>query len=190
MAAAKRRPSTTDPGESDVNAAHGTSGRPPGGQMPVAGKRAAAGPPDDHAAREAELAERLRRALADLDNLRKRQLRQVAAEQAEERARVAAAWLPVVDNLELALGHADADPRSIVVGVRAVHDQAVRLLSALGYDRHEETGIPFDPVRHEAVGVVADPGTPPGTVVEVVRPGYGDPVRPLRPAAVVVADGA
>src|SRR5882757_1186140 len=57
----------------------------------------------------AAVEERWRRALADLDNLRKRYARQLAVEQAVERARVAAAWLPVVDNLELALEHAGAD---------------------------------------------------------------------------------
>ena len=52
------------------------------------------------------------RAVAELDNLRKRYTLQLAREQAAERARVAAAWLPVLDNLELALEHADTAPDS------------------------------------------------------------------------------
>ena len=48
-----------------------------------------------------------------------------------------------------------------------------------GYPRHDEIGVPFDPARHEAVGVPwTNPSAAPGTVVEVLRPGYGDGERP------------
>ena len=87
---------------------------------------------------------------------------------------MAAAWLPVLDNLDLALAHAEADPAAIIEGVRAVRDQAVAVLAALGYPRDDETGVPFDPARHEVVDVVDDAGRAPGTVVRVLRPGYGD----------------
>jgi molecular chaperone GrpE len=131
--------------------------------------------------------ERLRRALADLENMRKRYAEQLATEQASERARVSTAWLPVLDNLELALEHAGNSRESIVEGVRAVRDQAVALLAAYGYQRHDETGVPFDPLRHEAVGVVPGASVPGGTIVRVLRAGYGDGERLLRPASVVVA---
>lgn len=133
-----------------------------------------------------ELADRWRRAAADLDNFRKRQTRDLTTAVARERNQVAAAWLPIVDNLERALEHAGTDPGAIVEGVRAVRDQAVELLSRLGYPRREETNVPFDPNRHEVVAVVDDRDTDPGTVVRVVRPGYGDADHQLRPAAVAV----
>lgn len=134
-----------------------------------------------------ELQDRWRRALADLDNLRKRHARELGQERQAERARVLAALLPVVDNLELALAHAGADPESIVEGVKAVRDQAVEVLDRLGYPRQEETGVPFDPFRHEVVGVVDAPDTEPGMVVGVRRPGYGAPDNQLRPMAVTVS---
>ncbi|MFF6957071.1 nucleotide exchange factor GrpE [Streptomyces sp. NPDC008317] len=135
-----------------------------------------------------ELEDRWRRALADLDNLRKRYARELPREREAERAKVAAAFLPVVDNLELALAHAGADDRgAIVSGVRAVRDQAVEVLRSLGYPRYEETGVPFHPEQHEVVSVVDEPDTPAGTVVQVLRPGYGDPGHQLRPAAVAVS---
>jgi molecular chaperone GrpE len=136
-----------------------------------------------------ELDDRWRRAAADLENARKRHARELERAAEAERRRVTLAWLPVVDNLELALEHAgaDADP-AIVVGVRAVRDQAVALLASLGYQRDDEVGVPFDPARHEATGVVDDTDAEPGTVVKVVRPGYGRPPhRQLRPAAVLVS---
>ncbi|WP_097884256.1 nucleotide exchange factor GrpE [Streptomyces sp. st140] len=142
---------------------------------------------DEHAASMRELEDRWRRALADLDNLRKRHARELERERMVERSRTAAAFLPVLDNLELALSHADADSGAVVEGVRAVRDQAVGVLEQLGYPRHAETGVAFDPAHHEVVSVVDDPDIEPGTVVQVLRPGYGDGDRQLRPAAVTVA---
>jgi molecular chaperone GrpE len=135
----------------------------------------------------AALQDRLRRALADLDNLRKRHARELEWQRAAEANRVAAAWLPVLDNLDLALGHADADPSAIIEGVRAVREQALAVLANLGFSRYDEVGVPFDPVRHEVVNVVDDSEAEPGTVVRVLRPGYGTAERQLRPGAVTVA---
>jgi molecular chaperone GrpE len=137
----------------------------------------------------AELEDRWRRALADLDNLRKRYSRELRREREAERELVASAFLPVLDTIDRALEHAGADPRSIVEGVRSLREQALAVLAGLGYRREDETGVPFDPARHEVVGVVeADGGgAAPGSVASVVRPGYGAPGRQLRPAAVTVA---
>jgi molecular chaperone GrpE len=140
-------------------------------------------------ARVAELDERYRRAAADFDNLRKRMARDAHREREDERARVAARWLPVLDNLELALQHATADPGSIVSGLDAVRQQAVAVLADLGYPLRDDLNEPFDPSRHEAVAVVPATDAAPGTIVQVIRPGYGTDERPLRPAAVVVAKG-
>jgi molecular chaperone GrpE len=158
----------------------------PGEAVVTAPKTAGAAepaPPDPPAPQVAELEDRWRRALADLDNLRKRYARELTRERQFERDRIAAAWLPVLDGLERALEHADADPEVIVAGVRAVADQAIALLAALGYPRQDEVGVPFDTAVHEAVAAVPDSEAPPGTVLRVVRPGYGE----LRPAAVTVS---
>jgi molecular chaperone GrpE len=101
---------------------------------------------------------------------------------------VAAAFLPVIDNIDLALQHTDAEPGAIVEGVRAIREQALGVLAHLGYPRQDEVGQPFDPNRHEVVAVVpTEDGSEPGVVVEVVRPGYGGSERSLRPAMVTVA---
>jgi molecular chaperone GrpE len=166
-------PSGTDQTGTSVN----HKGTPPGD----------AGETGELRAQLAQMEERWRRALADFDNLRKRVARESAQQREDERAAVAARWLPVLDNLELALQHAAADPASIVSGVQAVHDQAVGVLADLGFPRRSEVNEPFDPSRHEAVAVVPDTGVKPGTVLQVIRPGYGSDERPLRPAAVIVA---
>jgi molecular chaperone GrpE len=161
---------------------------PAGGGAPAAAGGDDAGATE--AALRAELADmedRWRRSVAELDNQRKRADRDAGLRREEERGRAAAQWLPVLDNLDLALQHADADPDSIVAGVRAVRDQAIAVLSGLGFPRREDdAGAPFDPARHEAVAAVPDTEHE-GQVLQVVRPGYGVGDHQLRPASVVVA---
>lgn len=131
--------------------------------------------------------DRWRRTAADLDNLRKRYAKDLDRERSGERAKVAGAWLPVLDNLELALAHARSETDPLAAGVRAIRDQAVQVLERLGYPRRSEEGVPFSPELHEVAGVVDRPDVPPGTVVEVLRPGYGENGGQLRPAAVIVS---
>jgi molecular chaperone GrpE len=135
----------------------------------------------------AQLEDRWRRAVADLDNARKRYARELDHERAAERSRVARAWLPVVDNLERAISHAGDRSDAVLDGLRSVLAHAMQVMEHLGYPRDEEAGVPFDPERHEVVDMVDHPDSPPGTVIQVLRPGYGEGSRQLRPAAVVVS---
>jgi len=145
--------------------------------------------PDQLQARLALAQDQRLRALADLDNLRKRCATQVSRARAEASALVAGEWLPVVDNLDRALSHSDAEPEAIIEGVEAVRDQALAVLAGLGFARHADTGEHFDPARHEAVASRPDPDAESGTVLEVLRAGYGEGDHQLRPAQVVVASG-
>jgi molecular chaperone GrpE len=168
------------------------AGAPPG-QSPDSGRNGQPDSPADDTAipdlldRIAELENLRLRALADLDNMRKRCAAQVARAEAETRAAVAREWLPVVDNLERALEHSGSDPAAIIDGIRAVREQALSVLARLGYPRREDQGATFDPVRHDAIATRADPAAADGSVVEVVRPAYGEGDHQLRPAQVVVA---
>ncbi|MBT2231872.1 nucleotide exchange factor GrpE [Nonomuraea sp. NEAU-A123] len=151
-----------------------------------------ADPVPESEAKLAELEDRWLRAVAELDNVRKRIARDTERLRVEERDKVVSQWLPVLDNLERALSAADGDgdANPVIQGVRAVRDQAVATLNRLGYRRQDQTGVPFDPQHHEAVSTVERDDVAPGTVVEVLQPGYGDDQRQLRPAVVVVAKKA
>jgi molecular chaperone GrpE len=178
--------------DSEAASAHQASGTKDGTDQPRADESSGTTAVDEDTeqglrARVAELEDRWRRTVADLDNVRKRFAREREQLREEERARAAADWLPVLDNLELALQHADANPVAIREGVQAVRDQAVDLMARLGFPQRDDTGAPFDPRRHEAVSTVVDESAKPGTVVHVVKPGYGDGTRQLRPASVIVA---
>jgi molecular chaperone GrpE len=143
--------------------------------------------PEDVARQIAELEEGWQRAAAELDNVRKRCAQDLVRARQQERAAVAARWLPVVDNLERALEHVRSEPDPVVEGVRAVHEQALSVLADLGFPRRDDTGRAFDPALHEAVSAVSGDEFVPGTIAQVVRPGYGPDDSLLRPAAVVVA---
>src|SRR3979411_362914 len=93
----------------------------------------------------AKLEDRWRRAVADLDNLRKRYARELDRERTTERSRVAGAWLPIVDNLERAISHAGDQSDPVVEGVRSVLGQALQVLEQLGYPRDAEAGVSLDP---------------------------------------------
>lgn len=132
----------------------------------------------------------LRRALADLDNVRKRAARELARQRAEERAAVVAEWLSVVDDLRLALEHAGKRQDPVIEGLREVYEKAQALLARLGFPPFDDTGQLFDATRHEVVAVTDDTDAPPGTIVATVRPGYGTSEHLLRPAGVVVSHAA
>ncbi|MCU1503132.1 MAG: heat shock protein GrpE [Ilumatobacteraceae bacterium] len=131
----------------------------------------------------------LLRALADLDNVRKRFAREVQRERTEAAGRATIAWLPVLDDLERAvehLGTSAGDDDGLVSGVRAIVDKARNILAEQGFQRDDEVGVPFDAARHDAVAVVEAPD-PAGSVIAIVEPGYRSADTTLRPAKVVVA---
>lgn len=137
--------------------------------------------------RLAELEDLRLRALAEADNVRKRCAARVSRAEAETRTDAARQWLPVIDNLDLALTHATADPATIIEGVEAVRQQALDVLARMGFARRDDRGAAFDPGRHEAVASRPDAAATSDIVAEVIRPAYGEGDRQLRPAQVVVA---
>ncbi|HMG24072.1 MAG TPA: nucleotide exchange factor GrpE [Kofleriaceae bacterium] len=132
--------------------------------------------------------DRYLRAAADLENLRKRQKRELDDARLESKGRVLKEKLPVVDNLERAIEHATSQAGSnpIVEGVQLVLRQFLTAFERLDVTPIEAGGQPFDPNLHEAISQ-AESDSPPGTVVQVLQRGYKSGDRLLRPALVVVA---
>jgi molecular chaperone GrpE len=132
--------------------------------------------------------DRYLRSAADLENLRKRQKRELDDARLESKGRVLKEMLPVVDNLERAIEHAtsQAGTNPIVEGVQLVLRQFVTAFERLDVTPIEAGGQPFDPNLHEAISQ-AESDQPPGTVVQVLQRGYKSGERLLRPALVVVA---
>lgn len=128
------------------------------------------------------------RATAELDNFRKRTARERVDERQRAGERIIGELLPVVDDLERAVEHAEeGDP--LLEGVRAVHAKLLRVLENEGAEVIDPMGEPFDPHRHEAVSQREDASVPEHTVVEVFRKGYALGSRVVRHAMVVVSSG-
>jgi molecular chaperone GrpE len=132
--------------------------------------------------------DRYLRSAADLENLRKRQKRELDDARLESKGKVLKEMLPVVDNLERAIEHATAQAGTnpIVEGVQLVLRQFLTAFERLDVTPIEAGGQPFDPNLHEAISQ-QESDQPPGTVVQVLQRGYKSGDRLLRPALVVVA---
>jgi len=102
--------------------------------------------------------------------------------------RLLAEVISIADNLERALAVAREDT-PIRQGVAITHRDVLQLLRRHGLERIDAHQQPFDPQWHEAIDVVParELGVAPGTVVQVMAPGYRRGEQLFRPARVVVA---
>lgn len=136
-----------------------------------------------------KLREQMLRVAADFDNFRKRARRE--SEEACRRARIELLreLLPVFDNMERAVAHAEqaTDAKAVATGVQMVIKQFQDTAGKLGVARVDAVGSPFDPNVHEAIQQIETDDHPPGTVVAELLPGYVFGDRLLRAAMVVVA---
>ncbi|MDX1562394.1 MAG: nucleotide exchange factor GrpE [Gammaproteobacteria bacterium] len=136
------------------------------------------------------------RAVAELDNLRKRNARDVENARKFAIERFASQILPVRDSLEAALKAAsEADPANVDLGALLEGEQAtLRLLDqafdSAGITEIDPEGEPFDPERHEAMSMLPSPTAEPNSVIAVIQKGYALHERVVRPARVVVAQAA
>ena len=136
--------------------------------------------------------EQVQRAHADLANFRKRTEEESITVRQDANRRLIMNLLPVIDELELAINHL-GEPgngeaaESWMEGVKLIHRKAYGILEAEGLSRIEAVGAQFDPLQHEAVGVVDSEEHPSGYVVEALRNGYRLRDRVIQAAQVVVA---
>jgi molecular chaperone GrpE len=131
--------------------------------------------------------ERLLRVAAEFDNFKKRATREREDAQKFGIERLLKDFLPVADNLERALDHAEEhDLRQVIEGVKLVQKLLETTLAKHGVTGFSALGQPFDPNLHEAL-MQQESDAPPGTVVSEMSRGYKLNERLVRPAAVVVA---
>jgi molecular chaperone GrpE len=132
---------------------------------------------------------RLLRAVADLENYRRRVNREMDDLRRYATVQLIRDLLPVLDNLERALDAAEkaGESAGLVQGVKMVVQQLHAVFQQHGCERIEALGAPFDPSLHEAVLQQPAPDQTPGTVIHVVRPGFKLTDRVIRAAQVIVA---
>jgi molecular chaperone GrpE len=131
------------------------------------------------------------RAVADVENVRKRAQKDVEAAHRYGIDKLAAELLPVKDSLDLAVQNADkADAQQLAAGSQATLKLLNKAFEKLNIQEINPLGEPFDPTRHEAMLAQPSNTAEPNSVLQVVQPGYELNGRLLRPARVIVAKAA
>ena len=128
------------------------------------------------------------RAIAELENVRKRSAREIDSARQFGIERFAADLLPVADTLGLALeSAATADAATLAQGQEATLRLLLKSFERAGLTPVDPAGQPFDPTRHEAMAMQPSPDHPPHTVLQVIQKGWMLNGRLLRPARVIVS---
>ena len=137
----------------------------------------------------AQSKDQLLRAIADMQNLRKRFQGERESFHKLVTEQLVKELLPVLDNLERTLSAAEsgASSESLLEGVKAVERQLKTILEGRKFERIKAKGSAFDPNLHEAVSTHPTPELPEGTVVEELEPGYKVGNTVIRPAKVQVS---
>src|SRR5437773_9941800 len=145
----------------------------------------------------ADTRDKMRRTLAEMENLRKRTSREVADARMYGITGFARDILDIADNLQRALdalpdeARDAADPglKALIEGVELTERSLLNTLEKNGVKKFDPSGGKFDPNFQQAMFEVPDPSVPAGTVVQVVQSGFMIGDRVLRPALVAVSKG-
>jgi molecular chaperone GrpE len=168
--------SATDTGQPESAAGPGEQGPTADSQLAAAEARA-----------EQHRADFLR-AIAELENVRKRSAREIDSARQYGVERFASDLLPVADTLALALESAgNADPKTLIAGQEATLRLLGKAFERAGLTVLDPAGQAFDPALHEAMAMQESAEHPPHTVLQVVQKGWLLNDRLLRPARVIVS---
>ncbi|MCA0400020.1 MAG: nucleotide exchange factor GrpE [Proteobacteria bacterium] len=148
----------------------------------------------------ADLKDRLLRALAEMENLRRRAEREMQDQRAYAITKFAGDIIATADNLRRALDSLpkpaegesteyDAPVKALIDGVELTERELLKALEKNGVKKRVPMGEKFDPHRDQAMFEVPDETQPSGTVMQVVQSGYTIGERVLRPAMVGVSKG-
>ena len=172
------------------------SNEPQQSEQPAAAAEAPPPAPDAFEAELAKARDELLRALAEVENTRRRAERQAQEARVYAIDRFAGDLLPVADTLTRALAAvppltreaADEGTRTLIAGIELTERAFLEALARNGVKRVGVKGESFDPNRHQAVAQQPSEH-PSGTVLEVLQPGYVLGDRTLRAAMVLVSGG-
>ena len=134
-----------------------------------------------------ELKDLLQRTQANFENYRKQTEKRVEEMQELAGKQLIVELLPIVDNFELALQHAEGD-RQFVKGIKLIYAQLLGFLENAGVQLIDARQQLFDPKIHEAL-LKVESDLPENTVLEELQKGYTLQGRVLRPARVKISAG-
>lgn len=142
-------------------------------------------------AEAAEMKARYLRAVADMENYRKRMGREKQDIIRGAAAGVVEELLPVLDTMKLGLQAAENHPeaKDVTIGFKMVDDQIRKILSEQGLEELVPDGEPFDPNMHECIAHQPSGEVEEDHVIQTVRAGYRLNDRLIRAANVIVSSG-
>jgi molecular chaperone GrpE len=136
-----------------------------------------------------ELFGRLQRLSADYANFQKRSARQTAETVCFEREKIIKSLLPAIDDFEHTINNAAAAPQNpdaVIRGIKIVYDHILDILKSHDVEQIKTVGEKFDPLLHEAIMQMTQPGKEDNIVLEETRRGYKHNGRIIRPGKVIV----
>jgi molecular chaperone GrpE len=145
---------------------------------------------EDFAEAMADARDQVLRAQAEAQNTRRRAEKDVESARKYALERFCSELLPVVDNLERALGAADTEHeliKPIAEGIDLTLKSFVAALEKFQLVQIDPTGEPFDPQFHQAITMVPNPDMEPNTVMDTMQKGFTLNGRLVRPAMVIVS---
>ncbi|MEO0545629.1 MAG: nucleotide exchange factor GrpE [Pseudomonadota bacterium] len=144
-----------------------------------------------------EMKDKALRAVAEMENLRRRTAREIADTRSYAVANFARDLLTVADNFQRAIQAVPAEKResgseefkALLEGVEMTERELLKALKTAGVEKFNPEGQKFDPNLHQAMFEIPNPDVPNNSVQQVVQEGYQIGERILRPAMVGVAKG-
>ncbi|HAA94601.1 MAG TPA: nucleotide exchange factor GrpE [Dehalococcoidia bacterium] len=134
------------------------------------------------------------RAQAEMANFKRRTDEDRIANSKYANSRLISNILPVLEELDLATGHAEkqaegqpAGNASLLEGIKLIQRKLTGVLESEGVAAIEGVGLMFNPLEHEAVGTEESTEIEPGYITQILRPGFRLHDRVIRPAQVMVA---
>lgn len=133
------------------------------------------------------------RAQAEMENVRRRAAQDIEKAHKFALGKFAEGLLPVIDNMELAISHADREDEALkpmIEGVELTLKSMLSTIEKFGLKPIDPKDEAFDPEKHQAMSMQAVPGVPANQVIAVMQKGYELNGRLIRPAMVMVSKAA
>lgn len=131
--------------------------------------------------------EQFLRAKAEMDNLRRRNTKDVENAHKFGMEKFVNELLPVIDSMSMGLATEDASAESLREGMELTQSMLMKMLEKLGIEEVDPLNEKFDAERHQAMTMQPNADVEPNTVIAVMQKGYVLNNRLIRPAMVMVS---
>ena len=134
--------------------------------------------------------EKILRLQAEIENIRKRNVKDIESATKASIERVFQEIIPVIDSFEIGMTidtEADDGIETFIAGQKATYKQFMSILDKFSIEVIDPQDMKFDSENHEAMSIIHDENTKPGYIVNVIQKGYRLQNRLLRPARVIVS---